>query len=288
MVYPLPEPLKPLVDEIDRLNEEAIQYADKRCRSLKMGNVPYSPNYTVLTSKLAFWKSLQDKKEGAKISSRVLVRLLIAMEDKTPLRIYKQYSIAEMREEEREANRALRRFKKHDADTSRTNFLEDLAEARAADRRTKMAANRQQAKHNAKTYSSETELRSLIKRERTRKTWARISRAIGKERLAGLMIVEAPNEDGTWSEVTEKNEIEEACINENKRRFTQCHNTPFLQSPLIDDFGYLGVGEAAGRVLDGTYTPPPGSDPYACRLLKGLQRIAPTQPTGFERQDYQG
>jgi hypothetical protein len=44
-----------------------------------------------------------------------------------------------------------------------------------------------------------------------------------------------------------------------------------MTSPLVDEFGYLAQGPATNAVLKGTYIPPPGTDPYAQKLLKELK-----------------
>ena len=44
-----------------------------------------------------------------------------------------------------------------------------------------------------------------------------------------------------------------------------------MKSPLVEDFGYLGVGENAQAVLAGTYISPPGTNKYAAMLLKQLK-----------------
>ena len=44
-----------------------------------------------------------------------------------------------------------------------------------------------------------------------------------------------------------------------------------MKSPLVKEFGYLGVGENAQAALAGTYQPPPGTNKYAAMLLKQLK-----------------
>ena len=49
--------------------------------------------------------------------------------------------------------------------------------------------------------------------------------------------------------MTSKDDIEDVCIRENSQRFSQSCNTPFMTSPLVDDFGYLADTVAAEQVL---------------------------------------
>jgi hypothetical protein len=87
----------------------------------------------------------------------------------------------------------------------------------------------------------------------------------------GTSHIVAPDYDGNWVEFTSKEGIEAGCQWENSRRFSQTSSTPFMTSPLVDEFGYLAQGPATNAVLKGTYIPPLGTDPYAQKLLKELK-----------------
>jgi hypothetical protein len=64
---------------------------------------------------------------------------------------------------------------------------------------------------------------------------------------------------------------------ENDARFSQTEDTPPMQSPLIDDWGYLADTEVAENVLDGSYEPPETVDRYAKELIRELRRPAIVQ-----------
>jgi len=90
----------------------------------------------------------------------------------------------------------------------------------------------------------------------------------------GLMQVTEPY-NGRWPRATHttKARVEQACLEEAGRRFTQANRTPFLQSPLLEDFGEIRVDHPAFRaVLAGTYVAPPGCTPTTIKLLKQLCR----------------
>jgi hypothetical protein len=78
------------------------------------------------------------------------------------------------------------------------------------------------------------------------------------------------NDEEGRHERTTKDAIEDACIRENSSRLFQSSTTPFMISPLVDDFGYLADTPAAAQVLNGTYQPPDGTDYYARLLLDQL------------------
>jgi hypothetical protein len=82
--------------------------------------------------------------------------------------------------------------------------------------------------------------------------------------------VETPNEP-TEHCIT-KESIEQACATEGRARYLQASTTPMMQSPLLEDFGYLGLTPSADAVLDGTYTPDPSVDEITKKFLVQLQR----------------
>ena len=116
-------------------------------------------------------------------------------------------------------------------ETTRKSWLTSLCEARAADG----------------NLSKEQELKNRIRTEEQRRNARIIRRVNGKLRSGSVTSVVAPDENGIWREVTGKVDMEQALLDENKRRFTQASNTPFLQLPLLQMVGPLGTGPAAER-----------------------------------------
>ena len=44
-----------------------------------------------------------------------------------------------------------------------------------------------------------------------------------------------------------------------------------MQEPLVSDFGYRAQTPAREQVTNGTYQPPPGTNPHAAELIRGLK-----------------
>ena len=53
-------------------------------------------------------------------------------------------------------------------------------------------------------------------------------------------------------ECSNKEDIEWACITENKKRFSQVHNTPTMQRDILEWLGTRAENEAAEEILNGT------------------------------------
>jgi hypothetical protein len=137
------------------------------------------------------------------------------------------------------------------------------------------------SKSTADGKSEEQHTKSLITIEKQRRQAWNVKRMNNKLKSFGTSRIVAPDYDGNWVEFTSKEDIEAGCQWENSRRFSQTSSTPFMTYPLVDEFGYLAQGPATNAVLQGTYIPPPGTDPYAKKILKELKmdsRVAAAPP----------
>ena len=88
----------------------------------------------------------------------------------------------------------------------------------------------------------------------------------------GLTKVTVTQEDGTVIEYTEKEDIERACLEENRIKFSQTENSPVMTGVLAEEIGYDGTSDVCKRILEGTYIPPPNTDEYTAAYIKELQR----------------
>jgi hypothetical protein len=80
-----------------------------------------------------------------------------------------------------------------------------------------------------------------------------------------------PDEHGNLVEMMSKPDMELAIMMENETKYRQASFTPFMQAPLLQDFGYLGIGDHANSVMCGSYTVPPNVDQYTAKFISQLQ-----------------
>jgi len=95
----------------------------------------------------------------------------------------------------------------------------------------------------------------------------------------------APDANGNRTEFNQKVALEQACLDEAGRRFTQAKHTPFLTHPLLDLFGETGNKKSVRQVLEGSFQPPHDSDPYATQFLAAVARppnLADIPPRSLE------
>jgi hypothetical protein len=91
---------------------------------------------------------------------------------------------------------------------------------------------------------------------KTKNTFSRIRKVIQKNPRAAITYVEETDTFDITVECFERSKIEEACITEGKKRYSQSHSFPFLNTPLLKDFGYLGNQDNVNAILAGTYDCP--------------------------------
>jgi hypothetical protein len=82
----------------------------------------------------------------------------------------------------------------------------------------------------------------------------------------------APNSDGEWKEVAQKDDIEKALCDENEQRFNQARCTTFLQPPLFDTVRAMGFNQGAVEILNRRYIIPEGTEYWAAKLIPQLAR----------------
>lgn len=281
-------------ESLDRLKQEAIAYADKHCRKLKMGGVPYSPDLKVHQCRIAFWKCALKKKrwknarnkKHRKVSSRLLQRYAKKGRIKEPIRELMELSTATLSKRLDEAYDDYHTFKPRAA-SYRKKWYQDLAESRAREEirqleqvkhrkhRSKQKPNRLRQKP-TRTFkkATSTQLNQILANERSRSSARRIKRAVGKSNLGGTTLVQAQDINGNWVEFTSKEEIERECQKENKRRFQQTKDTPPMTPPISWQLNPTGTNSTADSILNGEFEAREGTNEYAAILLEeGLSRV---------------
>jgi len=88
------------------------------------------------------------------------------------------------------------------------------------------------------------------------------------------VIVPHPTMVETRRITTGMEQLEQACLAEAGRRFTQAKDTPFLLGPLRSIFGENLDAPAFQEVLNGTFQIPLNCNPYAARLLVAMKKLA--------------
>ena len=224
-------------EALDALRVHGIFLADRKCRKLRTGSVPWSP---VLAHALAvhrFWDRLYAASIGRHVSRKYLDRLAHNAGLECPMDMPSEEILVHRQDAWDEYKRL-----KRDAPSARTAFLQQLVAARAE----------------AGWDSAKSGLSNMIRREQQRKDAALLRSVLSPTSRAGLSSVEVPVgpgewEDGEWNGAwatrTDRVGLEQGCLIENDRRFRQASDTDLLQPQVVAILGPTGTSPTSQSLL---------------------------------------
>lgn len=198
--FPPTQEEKEQANQLMALRFTGIKQADRKCRRLHTGEIPYSKEFSQLAAERTFWAYLLDIKRGKKKRQRLLEKYRKQANIYLPLQTLKALEVDSIRERSREAHRKYRRFKEQAAQ-SRMTWLEELAIARQEEENARAFnrdpnSSRLKSKARKRTGTNNAEgIRRIIRAERIRTMYKRIGNSLKATRLSTNMVI-APNDNG--------------------------------------------------------------------------------------------
>ena len=263
-------------DKINVIDEERKQYmrnAEKKCRRIKSGRIPFSPQASVWIRRCQVYRSLL-KFHAGKIRNRGnLKRSARRCGIHNPMRL----SLKEIRLRLRVSREKCKYFRKHGQRYRRQHLNKCLDKAReAADD------------------EAEKKILAIIQREKDRSFWRRVNYALGKHKKGrGVQVVHTELPEGGAVEHNTQQSVQEAIWNEiHRKRFYRAESAPICKGNLRGDFGYTALTPTAKAILDGTYEYPEDFDQATRELCEECARVRMAIPansvkTTIGREEWQ-
>ena len=207
-------------EELDKIDQERKDYmlnAEKKCRRIKSGRIPYSPESSIWIRRSQVYRSLLRYHAG-KIRNRGNLKRAARR-----CKIVNLFglSLQEIRLRLRVCKEKCKYFRRHGKKYRSKHLHERLKKAqdRADD-------------------EAEKRILAIIQREKDRSFWRRLNYALGKhKRSRGVRVVHSEAEFGA-----DPIDVEEAIWKEiHKKRFFLAEEAPICQGNLRGDFGYSAV-----------------------------------------------
>jgi len=133
------------------------------------------------------------------------------------------------------------------------------------------------AQASAKNTSAKRLWQQLRQREVVKKIAVQVKRALGDTHVhCGLVQVDAPDPQDPAKRLLAvmKPTLEQACLDEAQRRFTQVAGTPLLQLPLTTRLGSLQIGlPEFMQILEGTFPYDTIQEEFTRKLLQQLHKL---------------
>ena len=249
--YPLSDEDASTFERLDEIRIRGMVYAEKRCRKLKMGGIPWTPELSNIRLSIEVWKLVVARLKGCAVGARTIIRkkkragmenietnvpIDFAMEQiNTLFAEYKEYLTQKVEK--------------------RQDFQNQLATARAKEGNTKVSK----------------EIERIQCTERQRASAQRIRRMNGSVSYSkGLAKVVVPGEEGGEVELVDKVEMEQALLDAYELILTQANQTPCMMSPLKERLGDYGTGKIVHDILLGNEIELEGVDESTKEVLKYL------------------
>ena len=249
------------LEAIDAIRLEGMLEAERSCRRLRTGEVDWNPKLTAALHTKRFLTLLRKRQAGHRVSSTLLRRL----RSKSAIHVEGPLATADLRPLIVQANAAIKEVKSS-AEVDRDTFLAGLASAYSKRDRNDLATN----------------IRTLQRREKDRKSWRIIRRAF-KAPKNEVTTVSAPDSNGVWIERFRKEEVEGACLFESEGRFRQTEGTPFLSEPLLSQVGPRANLPAADSILKGDFLLPDEVDECTKLILQAMTRPPSADPVATDK-----
>ena len=246
---------------MNAIDKEGGQYmlgAENRCRKVRSGVIPFSPEAVRWLRRAQVYRSLLTWKLGKRRNMGNLRRLAKRVDIQDPFRLSTQ-----------ELTKRLRVCEDKCTALKRTGWL---ARRRFLRERCQQAQQRQD-------FETTEKILAIIKREKDRAFWGRLRFAMGKKRGRSVSTVQIEQWDGSIEEHTTQESVENAIFSEiHRKRFFLAEDAPICRGDLRESFGYRSNTETAQAVLDGTFIYPSDFDEPTKLLCQSCTRIRASIP----------
>jgi len=219
------EQAEQLINRIDQEGGQYMQAAEKRCRKIRAGCIPFSPDAVSWLRRLQVYRALLKNKAGRIRHSGNLVRAARQVGIVDTLRIPEQV----IRERLEDCYRKAELLKK-------TGWIL---------RRRHLRKRCQEAEEQGDSATVQ-QILAIIKREKDRAFWGRIQFAFGKKRGRSVSSVQVENAAGIVTEYSGQQEVQEAIFSEiHQKRFFLAEQAPICNGWMRGAFGYTATSPVA-------------------------------------------
>ncbi len=238
------------VNKIDKEANDYMRRAERKCRKIKNGRIPFSPEAAIWIRRKQVYESLlrrlQHKIKNWSNLRRTAQRCGIARPfHLSKVEIHKRLQVCEEK---------CKYFEKHGHWFRRRHLQRRLSVA--------------QAKKNTIV---EQQILRIIKRERERSFWRRLNRAMAKKSGRSVTRVQVVERDGRVREATTRREVESTIFGEiHGKRFYLAEQAPICKGKMRGEFGYMANTDAGRAVLSGTYPLPSVEDIGTREIMKEI------------------
>ena len=242
-IYPATDQASKAMEAIERVISEGMAHAEKKCRKIHAGEVPFSPKLAKAGRKIKLWRLVIRHKQTNRVNTITIRRVAKKCNLKRVLAV----SLRTARNKLEEAWKKYKKLKKS-AHRLRTEFLYEQEDK-------------------AQSQQSKRAIRMIRRHEESRRSWRSINNSQGKRRSKGISAVKVQI-NGVWKTIKDREPAEAAIMGNNSHRFGDLtKTTPLMSKYMREKLGVLAQNELAQTILDSSYIPDPQLDNYTNKFL---------------------
>ena len=240
------------INTLDKDITDSMRVAEKLCRKFKHDNIDFSPKIQLWRRRISvYWKLMRWHLGKAKNLQNIWRQA-----ERAGIKKPKEINMQE----------AINGYNTCQAEYERLKPLAPMY-------RSKFLSERLNAARESGNKTTEKQIWRIITREAVKKKWRGIHHATKKKAANSVSRVQVSTAEGVSDHEGEE-AVEEAIMSENQQRFRLAKSSPLSSGRLYEDLGYIADTEAAQKILDGTYVPPPGTDEHTINLLFEIAEVA--------------
>ena len=258
-VYPLTDSMAKKYEDLDNKIEQLMEEAEKQCRKLHTGDIPWSPAYKKACLILTYWYMRKDHSLGLHTN----VRQIITLQNKLSIVYNPNLTLVEIIQDLKGAHKQRKRVKK-------------MANELSLEYRLKLAM----VKEEAGELKAAVFLRNQNRIEEQRRVARNIRRTEGKMKGGSTTKVTVVDVDGNSTHLVNRKEIEMVMAKGNEALGHQTEGGSQLLTPAYtQSLGHHGEGTGTDSVLQGTYNFPPDTTDdtrdfiLACKYKPQVQTV---------------
>ena len=221
------------INAIDKESGQYMLHAEKKCRRIKSGRIPFSPESAICIRRCQVYRSIMRFHEGKIRNRGNLKRAARRCGIEHPLHL----TVDEVKARLKVCREQCEYFRNNGHKYRRKHLHSRL-----------------QAARDKEDEEAETAILAIIRRERDKARWKRLNFAMGKQQGRSVQTVQVEHAEGAIVEYTGQEAVQEAIwSNIHQQRFYLAEQAPICAGDLRNEFGYNADTDAARTVLNGTY-----------------------------------
>ncbi len=231
--------LQEALNKLDRQTRELMVDAEKRCRRIKSGRIPFSPEAAIWIRRTQVYRSLLQYHDG-KIRNRGNLKRTAC---RCGIEKCFQLSGDDIVMRLKTCLEQCDHFRRNGQEYRRKHLADCLLKAKE--------------KEDSK---KEWEILAIINREQDRSFWRRLNYVMGKARSGSVRkVLIEDKENGTVTEYVTQETVQQAIFDSiHRKRFYLAEVAPACNGQLRGLFGYNATTVTAQRILEGRYIYPVG------------------------------